>query len=150
VVALNAQLAMFGPTRVASMDELKPLDSIRVGQRSAEPYATLRGSSIRQASLLLGDMKRKLATAHARRQSLGESRGGVLAIGFHQLSECCKQAGLGEAIAINSIKPGLGPSFSDISDCRTLMLAVPPRVRCRSCLSSHGLCIVGRTAVRDL
>src|SRR5262245_51063605 len=95
-------------------------------------------------------MKRELAAADTRCQPLGEPRGGVLAIGFHQLSKCRKQAGLGEAIAVNSIKAGLSPGLSDISDCRTLMLTVPPRVRCRSCLSSHGLCIVGRTAVRDL
>jgi hypothetical protein len=101
-------------------------------------------------SLLLGDIKRELAVADTRRQSLGELRGGVLAIGFHQLSECCKQAGLGEAIAINPIMPGLGPRFRDISNGCTLMLAVPPWVHCRSCLSSHGLCIVGRTAVHGL
>jgi hypothetical protein len=109
-----------------------------------------RASVDDQTGLLLGNLKRELAVADTRRQSLGELRGGVLAIGFHELSKCCKQAGLGEAVAINSIKPGLGPGFSDISDCRTFMLAVPSRVRCRSCLSSHGLCIVGRTAVRDL
>src|SRR6266545_4881824 len=98
--------------------------------------------------LLLGNIERELAIADTRRQTLGKLRGGILAIGLHEFGKCREQAGLGEAIAINPIEPSLGPGFSDISDCRTLMLAVPPRVRCRSCLSSHGLCVAGRTAVR--
>src|SRR5690348_4743674 len=101
-------------------------------------------------SLLLGNMKRELAVANARCKTLGKLRGGIFAISFHELGKCGKQAGLGEAIAINAIELGLGPGFSDIPDCCALMLAVPPRVRCRSCLSSHGLCVAGRTAVRDL
>jgi hypothetical protein len=95
-------------------------------------------------------MKRELAIPNTRRKALGKLRSGILTIGLHEFRKCGKQASLGEAIAINPIVPGLGPGFRDISDCRTLMLAVPPWVRCRSCLSSHGLCIVGRTAVRGL
>jgi hypothetical protein len=101
-------------------------------------------------NLLLGNMKRELAVANARRQTLGKLRSGILTIGLYELGKCGKQAGLGEAIAINPIMPGLGPRFRDISNGCTLMLAVPPWVHCRSCLSSHGLCIVGRTAVHGL
>jgi hypothetical protein len=98
---------------------------------------------------LLGNIKRELAIADTRRQTLGKPSGGVLTMGLYEFGKCREQAGLGEAIAINPIKPSLSPGFSDISDCCTLMLAVPPWVRCRSCLSSHGLCVAGRTAVRD-
>jgi hypothetical protein len=99
---------------------------------------------------LLGHLKRKLAVPNACRQTFGESRRGILAIGLHELGKSRKQARLGQAITIDPINLGFGPSFRDISDRCTLMLTVPPRVRCRSCLSSHGLYAFGRAAVRDL
>src|SRR5262245_17742697 len=56
-------------------------------------------------------MERELAVADARCQTLGKPSGGILAIGRHQLRKGCKQAGLGEAVAVNPVKPGLSPGF---------------------------------------
>jgi hypothetical protein len=74
---------MFRPRR-ASIDGSPQARVIRSesGQRVSQtpPCAA---SSTRQTSLLFGSMKRELAVADTRRQSLGELRGGVLAIGFH-------------------------------------------------------------------
>src|SRR5262249_12143164 len=89
--------------------------------------------------------EREFAVPDPRCQTLGKPCRGILAIGRHQLGKGGKQAGLGEAVAVNPVMPGLSPGFRYVSDSRTLVLVVPPRVRCRSCLNSHGLYANGCT-----
>jgi len=79
---------------------------------------------------LLGHIKREFAIPDARCQPFGKSCGGFLAIGLHELGKCRKKAGLGEAVSINPVKPGLSPGFRYVSDSRALVLMVPTRAHC--------------------
>src|SRR5215472_12559505 len=79
-------------------------------------------------ALLLRQRQRELAVAHASRESFGEFRDRVLAIGADQLGEGRKQARLGEAIAVDALMARFGPGFVEIAERSLLLLVVGERV----------------------
>src|SRR5262245_44952154 len=76
---------------------------------------------------------RELAVADAVRQALGVACRGILAVGGDELGERGEQAGLREAIAVDSIETRLGPGLSQIAEGRpSLLRMILPRRESRT------------------
>ena len=65
--------------------------------------------------LLPGPVEREFAVADARTEPFGESGGDFLTVGGDEFGQGGEQAGLRQAIAVDAVEAGFGPSLMQVA-----------------------------------